>query len=129
MANIEITTNTVRSLVLRNAEYNRETLVATEAVTWAKGTLLGRVTASSKLTAYVSGNSDGSEVPVAVLPVEVEFTAAGDKYEDVIVSGVLREVDLVAYGVGDITAAEKDLLRDYGIVSIDSTELSELDNQ
>jgi len=46
------------------------------------GTILGRVTASGKLAAYASGNTDGSENPVAVLlddaaaaAVDVDATA------------------------------------------------------
>ena len=40
-----------------------------------KGTILGRVTASKKLAAYASGNSDGTENPVAVLMADAAAAA------------------------------------------------------
>ena len=43
----------------------------------ARGTILGRVTATGKLKAYASGNTDGSESPVAVL-LEPAAAASAD---------------------------------------------------
>ena len=43
----------------------------------AKLTILGRVTASGKLSAYAAGNADGTENPVAVL-IEDAAAAAAD---------------------------------------------------
>lgn len=126
---MEVTNNATSGLVVWAPKYNNETLNAGGAVTWAKGTLLGRLTASGKLTAYASGAADGSEVPVAVLVEEVIFTGAGDKPARVLVGGEVRRADLVAHGVGAITIAEADLLRDYGIISYTVTQLGELDNQ
>lgn len=129
MANIEITNNDVVGFVLWEPVYDDATLTASGAVTWAVGTLLGRITASGKLTAYTSGASDGSEVPKFVLPIQVVFTGAGDAPGRVLIGGRVRRADLVAHGVGAITLAEADQLRDYGIVSLTTQELSDLDNQ
>lgn len=127
--NIEITTNQTGSLDVFSPMYQQETLTSANADTWAKGTVLGRITTSAKLTIYTSGASDGSETPVAVLADEVVFTAAGDKSDQVIIGGRLRLEDLVADGVGDITKAEQDALRSYGIIAISTKQLSKLDNQ
>ncbi len=40
------------------------------------GTILGRITASGKLVAYASGNSNGSENPVAVLMADTAAASA-----------------------------------------------------
>jgi hypothetical protein len=43
---------------------------------YTKGTILGRITASGKLTAYDSGASDGSEEPVGVLLEDTDAASA-----------------------------------------------------
>lgn len=126
---IAITNNDVTGLVLWQPVFSPNTLTAGAAETWPAGTLLGRITASGKLTRYDSGAADGSEVPVAVLPAEQVFTAAGDAPCRVIIGGQLRRGDLTEFGVGAITVAQADALRDYGIVALETKELSELDNQ
>lgn len=124
-----VTNNAPNGIVVWEPVHQDETLTAAGAVTWAAGTLLGRITASGKLTAYESGNSDGSEVPVAVLETETEFTGAGDKVDRPIISGRVRRGDLVAHGVGAITDAEADALRTMTIIPQSVAQLGELDNQ
>lgn len=51
-----------------------ETVAAGAAL--AKGTILGRITASRKLAAYISGATDGSQNPVAVLLEDAAAAAA-----------------------------------------------------
>lgn len=129
MSNLEITNNKTRGIVIWQPVFEDDTLLAAGAVTYAAGTLLGRITASGKLTHYASGNVDGSEVPVAVLLDEEVIAGAGDTPFRPLISGQVRRGDLVAHGVGAITIAEADQLRDYGIVSLSTTQLAELDNQ
>jgi hypothetical protein len=129
MSNLEITNNNPFGIVVWEPVFEDNTLVATGAVVWPAGTLLGRITASGKLTAYVSGAGDGSEVPIAVLTDSVEFTGAADMAYRPLITGRVRRVDLVAFGVGALTQAEVDALRDYGIVAQKTTQLAELDNQ
>lgn len=129
MSNVTVTNNNLVGLIVRDPLYRRETLTASGAVTWGEGTLLGRITANDKLTAYVSGASDGSQVPRFVTTSPVTFTASGDQSDTVLVSGIVRQGDLVAHGVGAISLAEVDALRDYGIVAEPVSQLNILDNQ
>ncbi len=129
MTNLTITNNATSGISIWNTVFEDDTLVATGAVTWLKGTLLGRITASGKLTAYESGNADGSEIPIAILFEEVVFAGAGDLADRVLISGRVRRADLVAFGVGALTQPEVDALRDFTMVALKTTQLAELDNQ
>jgi len=127
---LEITKNTSRSLTIFGATFEDDTLLATGVATWEAGTLLGRITASGKLTPYAAGASDGSQVPVTFMPVDVTFTGAGDYPIRVPVAGRFRRGDLkVGIGAGTaLTQAQVDALRDYSLIALNTTELSELDN-
>lgn len=129
MANIEITNNQTRGIVIWDPVFEDEILIDAGGATYAAGTLLGRITASAKLTKYTSGAGDGSQIPVAVLLNELVLPGATDVPCRPIISGRVRRNDLVAHGVGAITTAESDLLRDYGIIPLSTTQLAELDNQ
>ncbi len=126
---MEVTNNAPAGIVVWEPVFDADTLLAAGAVTYAAGTLLGRITASGKLTHYASGNADGSEIPVAVLLDAEVFTGAGEIPFRPILAGRLKRVDLVAHGVGAITQAEADQLRDYSIIALSTTQLASLDNQ
>lgn len=126
---MEVTNNNITGVVIRDPIFDDATLTSAGAATWPEGTLLGRITSSGKMTAYTVGASDGSENPIAVLNHAVTFAAAGDIADRMLVSGVVRRSKLVAFGVGDITIAEADALRDFTITTLTTTELSQLDNQ
>jgi hypothetical protein len=127
--NIEITTNKTRGVVVWDPVFENETLLDAAGVTLAAGTLLGRITASGKLGYYASGNIDGTEIPVAVIQDEVVLAAAVDTPCRPIIGGRVRRGDLIAHGVGAITDAEADALRDYSIIALKTNQLAELDNQ
>lgn len=129
MANIEITNNSPNGFVIWEPVFEDNTLTSSGAVTWPAGTILGRITADSKLTAYDPGAGDGSEVPVAILHDETEFTAAGDLAIRALINGRVRAGDLTVVGQGVPTIAQIDALRDYGIVALNVQQLAELDNQ
>lgn len=129
MPNIEITNNKTRTIVVWGPVFEDDVLLSAGALTYAEGTLLGRITASGKLTHYASGNVDGSETPIAVLLNEEVFAGAGEIPFRPVINGRLRKGDLVAHGVGAITIVEADLLRDFGIVALSTIQLAELDNQ
>ena len=129
MPNVTTTNNDVAGLVVWEPKFRKETITATGAVVWARGTVLGRITASGKLTTYVAGAADGSEVPKFVTTSKITFTGAGDKRDTVLVGGVVRQGDLVAHGVGALTSLEVDALRDYGIIAEPVAQLNILDNQ
>lgn len=128
MANIEITTNDTRGIVLFDPLYAAETLTALGATTWPAGTVLGRITATSKLAPYDSGAATGVEVPKFVLTQEVVFDAAGDKTCNVLMSGQVYGDKLIEFGVGILTPAQLDELRDFTIIGRSSVELGQLDN-
>lgn len=70
-----------------------------------KGTILGRVTASGKLAAYASGNSDGSENPVAVL-LDDAAAAAADVDITAGFGGVYIEANMTGLDAAAKTALE-----------------------
>ena len=128
MSNIEITANSTDGVVIWEPVFSEETLTSASAAIWPAGTLLGRITADSKLTAYTSGASDGSEVPKFVTANTATFEAAGDIASRVVMSGRVRRSQISAFGVGAITDAESDAIRDYGIIALTTTQLSKPDN-
>ena len=130
MSNLEITNNDVQGIVIWEPVYDDEILVSAAAATYKAGTILGRITADGNLTAYVPGETDGSGVPVAVLCCEEVLEAGVTKPVRPILAGRVRRKDMVVHDTTDpITKAAADALRDYGIVPLSTTELSELDNQ
>ena len=93
--------------------------MATDSVTLisgqdlARGALLGKITASGKYTLSLSGASDGSETPEAILLDAVD-ASAGDKAAPIALTGQFNE-DSVVYGTGHSKASVKAGLRDKGI--------------
>lgn len=128
MSNIEITPNDPNGVQIADVMFEKDTLTAGGAVTWAAGTVLARNSVSGKLTAYTSGGSNGENVPKAILPVKVVFTASGDKAASVITGGQVRRSKLVAHGVGAVSQAEVDALRDYTIHAVASVQNASQDN-
>jgi hypothetical protein len=128
--NMIVTNNIKNGPVIQGDDYEDIVLNAPGAVTYAAGTVLGRLTANGKMVAYAEGGAGGAEVPKMVLPVEVVFTGAGDQSLKALSSGRVRADRLIEHGVGAITdAAVFDELRDYTIIVVTTTELSQLDNQ
>jgi len=70
-----------------------------------KGTILGRVTADGKLKEYDSGNSDGTENPVAVL-MEDAAAASADVEATVGFAGVYIEDNMTGLDAAAKTALE-----------------------
>lgn len=130
MTNITITNNETRGIPVWDPVYEDDIIFDVGGETYPKGTVLGRITASSKLTKYTTGAADGSEIPVAVLRDELVLPASTDVPCRPIIGGRVRRNDLVADDPARaITVAEADALRDYGITPLVTTQLSELDNQ
>jgi hypothetical protein len=50
----------------------------TASLTLARGTVVGQITATGKLKAYASGNSDGSEIPKGFLVYDIVSDASGN---------------------------------------------------
>jgi len=133
MANIEITNNKTRGVVLYEPVFKDETVTAVGADTFAAGTILARDSVSLKLVLFVKGGvTNENGIPKAVLTQDLVFTGAGDLPARPMVEGQVRTGDLIIDADGDATnvdAAVLDQLRDYGIVGLSTTQLAQLDNQ
>jgi hypothetical protein len=130
--NIETQNNVTTGVVIFEPRYEESILIVAGAGTILAGTVLGRITASGKLTPYDSAAVDGSEVAIAVIQNEQVFTGAGEVAINAIIAGEVRLSKLSVYNSGTplaLTQAEVDALRDYAILARSSTELSEFDNQ
>lgn len=79
----------------------------------ARGTVLGKITASGKLKTVNSANSDGSQAPYAVLLEGVDATSA-DKPCATALAGTFNPAALV-FGGSDTIATHRAALRDVGI--------------
>lgn len=133
MANIEITNNKARSVVVWDPVFEDELVTFGGAATLKAGTILARDSVSLKLVPFVKGgvtNENGT--PKAVLLDDLTAAGAGDLPCRPIVSGRVRKGDLVINADGDasnVDGAVVDQLRDYSIVALATTQLAELDNQ
>ncbi len=133
LGGMAVQNNDIGSVVIFGAVFAPEVFLGLAVdTTYPAGTVLGRVTASGKLSPSVVGAGDGSEVPVAVLADDV-LTAnpVADQNIEVLVEGQVRENKLIIApaAVGVITPAQRDQLRTFGIVSKTTLELLKLDNQ
>lgn len=129
MANINITTRATSGIVIFGSTFASEVLIAAGAETWPAGAVLGRITASGKLARFDTAAINGAAVPLAVLTVEVEFLAAGDRTERPAISGEVRRGKLVDINGVALTTAAIDQLRGFTIVALDTYQTSILDNQ
>lgn len=79
----------------------------------ARGSLLGRITATGKYILSLSGAGDGSEVPRAILAEPVDATSA-DVEAIVYEAGEFNETEVV-FGTAHTAATTRDGLRDLNI--------------
>ena len=132
MVNPVITDNTLPSMLLSgNHSFHQETFSAAGALAFPTGMVLGRITASGKVTFYNSGAVDGTEIPLGVLTNALTTTGAGDTEIRMLMSGEVREDKLLVWTAGVPvvpTTAERSLLADYGIIGLPDTELLRFDN-
>lgn len=126
---IEITNNSVRGVAIWEPVFEDATLTFTGAETWPAGAVLGRLTATGAFARFNPAGADGSQIPKAVLTQEAVATAAGDIATRVAISGRIRAGDLVNNAGAALTAEQLDQLRDFSIVALSTTQLSQLDNQ
>jgi len=131
MANIEITNNKTRGIVLWEPVHEDAIATFGGAATWPAGSVLGKVTATGKYVRFAPGVAvpDGSEIPLAVLSQDVEAAGAGDVAIRPVIAGRVRAGDLVNNVGAALTAVQLDQLRDYSIIALGTTQLAELDNQ
>lgn len=133
MANIEITTNKARSVVVWDPVFEDDLVTFAGAATLKAGTILARDSVSLKLVPYVKGGATNENgIPKAVLRDELTAAGAGDLPCRPIIGGRIRKGDLVIDADGDasnVDAAVVDQLRDFSVIALGTTQLAELDNQ
>lgn len=115
-------------------------------LSFAAGTVVGRIAASNKITICDSTATDGSQIPVGVLKTPIvalanagEVTAnychAGDVVEDKLVFSGAETLATVVTIQDSVPAATnntrtmRDLIQSVGINIIASTDLTAFDNQ
>jgi hypothetical protein len=106
--------------------YAPDRLIAglTQQVTWngvllagqnlLRGAVLGKITASGKLTLSLSASSDGSQVPYGVLLDHYDATAGDLANVGVIIKGEVNENALIL-GASHTLATIREGLRDQGL--------------
>lgn len=111
-----------RDLVLHCGRYRDELLTFAAPATVLRGTILGRVTATSVLTPWSAAALDGSQVACALAPSDVVATGAGDFAIRALVAGEVARSHLVIAADGNgnnVTAALLDQLRSLAITAVD----------
>lgn len=97
------------------------------------GLILARNTVTGKMEDYVIGGPNGTGTPTAVVGAQVELPAgalAGDEIQvNPIIGGKIRREKLLTSAADVISNVIVDALRDYGIVALNVTDVSKLDNQ
>lgn len=133
MSNLEITNNITNDVVIWEPVFEDDLITFGGAGTLLAGTILARDSVSLKLVPFVKGGSTNENgIPKAVLRGALTATGAGDLPARPIVGGKLRASKLVIDADGDasnVDAKVLDQLRDYSIIALSTTELSQLDNQ
>lgn len=133
MANLTITNLDLGSVILGKAEHIDVEITFAGADTFAPGTILARDSISLKHVLFVKGGSTNENgIPKGVLTEEVVAGGSGDEHARLMISGSVRKERLIIDADGDdsnIDGAVIDQLSDFGITSINKTELMKLDNQ
>jgi hypothetical protein len=92
------------SLIPIDSIAQTDAFAVTPSVTLAKGTVVGVVTATKKLKAYASGNSDGSEVPIGLLKYATTTDAEGYVVTTMPNGDVLKQPTATVYRSGKFQA-------------------------
>lgn len=91
-------------------------------LTLARGTVVGKITASGKLKVFDTVNADGSEIPYGVLLDAVDASAA-DTVGPIAVSGKFNIGALIVGGATDLTTdANQKLLRTANLYTASVTD-------
>lgn len=131
--NLTITNNDLGSVIFESGTFTDQLLTFAGAGTVLEGTILALDSVSKKLVPFVKGgvvNENG--IAKYVVSFDVVAAGAGDESVRVMTSGSVRAQRLVIDADGDATNVDEDVLnglRDFGIQSVDVSELNTLDNQ
>lgn len=113
LASSNSTQDTNNPLVLGPVQTDSEVLITGQNL--AAGTVLGRITASGKLTQSIKAANDGSETPVSILIHPIDATG-GDAICQIYIGGKFNET-LLVWGAG-FTAIEKSAAFDLSPISL-----------
>jgi hypothetical protein len=131
VANITITNNDLGSVVLElgaSADGVLQNAVASEVV-FAAGTILARHATNGNFYPFdPDAVAEDLEIPKAVLTYAVTIAASGTAAVTALTAGKVNQRRLVIHDGTTITAAHRDLLRDYAIVPVDVKQLATIDN-
>lgn len=95
-----------------NGYFSREVVtIAAAAGAMVSGTVLGKITASGKYTAYSNAASDGTEVAAAVL-----YTPVADSASDQTATVIIRQAEVANARLTGIDANGKTDLAAIGII-------------
>ena len=104
-------------------------------LSYAVGTVLGRISATGKVTEMKSAATDGSELPIGILATTItDLATVSDVEINMCIQGDISEDKVIFNGSDVITTAEqgriyRDWLTLVGIILKTSTELTNFDNQ
>lgn len=121
------------SVIVKDAEFKHDAEITfAGADTFAAGTILAVDSSSLKFVLFVKGGSTNENgIPKGVLTLDVVATGAGDEISDIMIAGSVRKEKLIIDADGDDTNVDQavlDQLRDYGLIPVFVTDVSELDN-
>lgn len=133
MANVNITKNRTNGIRIWEPVHADELVTFDGAGTLKAGTILARDTGTGELVPFVKGGATtGNGDAKAVLGYELTAGSAESLSARPIIGGRIRAADLVIDADGDasnVDGAVLDELRDYGIVAMDTAQLSNFDNE
>mgnify|MGYP003634981798 CR=1 FL=1 len=104
-------------------------------LSYAVGTVLGRISATGKVTEMKSAATDGSELPIGILATVItDLATVSDVVINMCTAGDVAEEKLIFNGADVITTAEqariyRDWLQLAGIKAVLGTDLTGFDNQ
>lgn len=104
---------TYNDFFMPNGDFVYESFTLLAGTAYKRGTVLGQITASGKLTTSLSAAGDGSQVPMAILGEDVDCTA-GDINFKVLVHGKFNPEALI-FGTGQTEVNTKAAMRDAGL--------------
>jgi hypothetical protein len=130
MAGELVTTNfDTGGVVMGNNEYEDGLLKFPGADTYVAGTILARDPLDETWVVCDPDESDGTEIPSAILTIETVATLASNVSIRGMISGKVRLDKLVYDGGHAVDIATVDALRSFGILAVDVDEVGVLDNQ
>ncbi len=127
---LTIANNDPAGVVIGNPEYEDGLLKFPGNDTYVAGTILARDPADDTWVVCDPTESDGTEIPSAILTIEEVNTAgAGNVSIRALIAGRVRLEKLVYDSGAAVDVATRDALRGFGIIALPANDMAMLDNQ